>query len=329
MNSLLVGVGISDRAAPGDDPVADAVTAEALDYDFVSAFDHPVADAAAAEAVGYDFVSAGGHPVRTYPTYETQTLLTWIAARTTRIGIVPRVLGVPFRRPALVAKAAESLQRLSRGRFILGLGAGYHDEEIRSVGGPDPTSGAKVTGLEDAVAIVRAAWTQSVVSYHGGVYSVDDLDLEPKPAEPIPIWLGAVGPRGLALTGRLADGWIPFLRFAGPERIPDLLARIRTASVAAGRAADAVRAIYSVPVRLDPGARTTAGVVAGSAADVIEQLHGFTELGFTGFDLMPGRDQLRAVAEDVVPALRELRVPSRRLQHLTSRPGTEAMRAAS
>jgi uncharacterized membrane protein YeiH len=106
MDSLLVGVGISDRAAPGDDPVADAVTAEALGYDFVSAFDHPVADAVTAEAVGYDPVPTLGHPAGTYPTYETQTLLTWIAARTTRIGIVPRVLGVPFRRPALVAKAA-------------------------------------------------------------------------------------------------------------------------------------------------------------------------------------------------------------------------------
>jgi alkanesulfonate monooxygenase SsuD/methylene tetrahydromethanopterin reductase-like flavin-dependent oxidoreductase (luciferase family) len=156
MNSLLVGVGISDRAAPGDDPVADAVSAEALGYDVVSAFDHPVADAVTAQAVGYDLVSAAGHPVRTYPTYETQTLLTWIAARTTRIGIVPRVLGVPFRRPALVAKAAESLQRLSWGRLILGPGAGYRDEEIRSVGGPDPASRAKVGGLEDAVAIVRA-----------------------------------------------------------------------------------------------------------------------------------------------------------------------------
>jgi alkanesulfonate monooxygenase SsuD/methylene tetrahydromethanopterin reductase-like flavin-dependent oxidoreductase (luciferase family) len=325
MNSLIVGVGISDRAAPGDDPVADAVTAEALGYDFVSAFDHPVADTFTAHAVGYDVVSAVGHPVRTYPTYETQTLLTWIAARTTRIGIVPRVLGVPFRRPVLVAKAAESLQRLSRGRLILGLGAGYRDEEIRAVGGPDLTPrGAKVDGLEDAVAIVRAAWTQSVVSYHGGVYSVDDLDLEPKPAAPIPIWLGALGPRGLALTGRLADGWIPFLRFAGPERIPELLDRIRTASVASGRSADAVRAVYSVPVRLDPKARTTGDVIAGSAADIIEQLRSFTELGFTGFDLMPGRDQMRAVAEDVVSALRELRAPSQRPQPCRSADGAPA-----
>jgi alkanesulfonate monooxygenase SsuD/methylene tetrahydromethanopterin reductase-like flavin-dependent oxidoreductase (luciferase family) len=324
MNSLLVGVGISDRAAPGDDPVADAVTAEALGYDFVSAFDHPVADVATAQAIGYDQLSAADRPVRTYPTYETHTLLTWIAARTTRIGIVPRVLGVPFRRPALVAKAAESLQRLSGGRLVLGLGAGYSDAEIRAAGGPDPAPGAKMDGLEDVVAIVRGAWTQRDVSYHGGVYSVDDLDLEPKPAWPIPIWLGAVGPRGLVLTGRVADGWIPFLRFAGPDRIPQMLDLIRTASVAAGRPADAVRAVYSVPVRLDPKGRATAGVVAGSAADIIDQLRGFTELGFTGFDLMPGRDQVRAIAEDVVPALRELHVPAQRAQPYSSPDGAAA-----
>ena len=178
--------------------------------------------------------------------------------------------------------------------------------------GPDLTPRAKVDGLEDAIAIIRAAWAAPIVRYHGSIYSVDDLDLEPKPAQPIPIWLGALGPRGLALTGRLADGWIPFLRFAGPDRIPELLDQIRTASVAAGRPADAVRAVYSVPVRLDPKARTTAGVIAGSAADITEQLHSFTELGFTGFDLMPSRDQMRTLAEDVVPALRELQAPPRR-----------------
>ena len=312
MKSLLVGVGISDRAAPGDDPVADAVTAEALGYDFVSAFDHPVADAATAEALGYGAVPAAGHPVRTYPTYETQTLLTWIAARTTRIGVMPRVLGVPFRRPALVAKAAESLQRLSHGRLILGLGAGYRDQEIRAAGGPDLTPRAKVDGLADAIAIIRAAWAAPMARYHGSIYSVDDLDLEPKPAQPIPIWLGALGPRGLALTGRLADGWIPFLRFAGPDRIPELLDRIRTASAAAG---PRTRCAPSTASRSASTRRPAAPpLITGSAADITEQLHGFTELGFTGFDLMPSRDQIRAVAEDVVPALRELRAPSQRPQ---------------
>jgi alkanesulfonate monooxygenase SsuD/methylene tetrahydromethanopterin reductase-like flavin-dependent oxidoreductase (luciferase family) len=283
MHSLLIGLGISTAAGPDVDPIAEALTAE---------------------AVGYDFVSASDHPVGSHPSYETVTLLTWIAARTTRIGIASRVLGVPFRRPAMVAKAAESLQRLSGGRLILGLGAGYSDDEIKALGGPVPTPGAKVAGLADAVEIMHAAWARPSASHRGAIYSVEQLQLEPKPEQPIPIWLGTYGPKALAVTGRLADGWIPSLGFAGPASIPELLDRVRTASVAAGRAPDAVRAVYNVPIDLDPAARRTGDRVAGSAADIIEQLQAFTELGFTGFNLIPTGDQTRAVADDVLPALR-------------------------
>jgi len=100
MNSLLAGVGTCDRAAPTDDPVTDAATSE---------------------AIGCDLVSAVDHPVRTYPACETQTLLTRIATRTTRIGIVPRVLRVPFRRPALAEVAAairDETQPLARVGMI-------------------------------------------------------------------------------------------------------------------------------------------------------------------------------------------------------------------
>lgn len=282
MHSLLIGIGISTSAAPGADPVAEALTAEAL---------------------GFDFVSASDHPVGAHPSYETPTLLTWIAARTTRIGIASRVLGVPFRRPAVVAKAAESLHRLSGGRLILGLGAGHSDDEIHALGGRVPSPRAKVDGLADAIEIMRNAWTQPNASHDGVIYSVDGLQLEPKPDRPIPIWLGTYGPRALAVTGRLADGWIPSLGSAGPARIPELLDRIRTASVATGRAPDAVRAIYNVPVHLDPTAHSTEDTVAGSATDIVEQLQELTELGFTGFNLMPSGDQIRAIADSVLPSL--------------------------
>ena len=75
---MLIGLGISTSAAPGADPVAEAVTAEEL---------------------GFDFVSASDHPVGAQPSYETATMLTWVAARTSRIAVATRVLGVPFRRP--------------------------------------------------------------------------------------------------------------------------------------------------------------------------------------------------------------------------------------
>jgi alkanesulfonate monooxygenase SsuD/methylene tetrahydromethanopterin reductase-like flavin-dependent oxidoreductase (luciferase family) len=282
MRSLLIGIGISTSAAPDADPLAEALAAERL---------------------GYDFVSASDHPVGRHPSYETPTLLTWIAARTSRIGIASRVLGVPFRRPAMLAKAAESLQRLSGGRLILGLGAGYSDDEIHALGAAVRSPRAKVEALADAIEIMRRAWTEPSVTYDGAVHSVHALALEPKPEHPIPVWLGTYGNRALAVTGRLADGWIPSLGFLPPARVPELLDRIRTASVAAGRPPDAVRAIYNVAVRLDPGARTSEDTIGGSAADVIEQLQAYAELGFTGFNLMPAANQLRAIADEVLPAL--------------------------
>ena len=280
---MQIGLGISPSAAPDADPLADAL---------------------AAEAAGYDFVSVSDHPAGSTATYETLTLLTWIAARTTRIGIASRVLGVPFRRPAMVAKAAESLQRLSGGRFVLGLGGGYADGEIAALTGAPLTPGEKIAGLADALHIIRAAWA-GAVTYAGALHSVTGLELTPRPAQPIPIWLGTYGPRALALTGRMADGWIPSLGFAPPQQVPELLDRIRTASVAAGRPPDAVRAVYNVPVDLRSDTAAD-GVVTGSPQEVAEQLAAFAELGFTGVNVMPASAQERRLADEMLPALRSL-----------------------
>lgn len=281
---MLIGIGITSSATPDADPIADAVTAERLGFDFVSASDHP----------------AGANP-----SYETATLLAWIAARTTRIHVASRVFGMPFRRPAMVAKTAESLHRLSGGRLILGLGGGYDDDEIAAVGGPIPSPREKVDGLAEAIEIIREAWTGAPFSYDGALHPIKNLQISPPPDRPIPIWLGSYGPRALALTGRLADGWIPSFGFAQPARIPAMLDRIRAAAVHAGRPADAVQAFYNVPVRLDARAHSDTDAVAGGAADVVEQLQGFAQLGFAGFNLMAQRHaDIPAIGEEVLPALR-------------------------
>lgn len=285
MPDLLIGLGIST-----------STTADA------------VGDALLAETLGFDFVSASDHPVGVDPTYETSTLLTWVAARTARITVVSRVLGVPFRRPAVLAKATESLHRLSGGRVVLGLGAGYSDTEISALGGRGLSAGQKVTGLGEAIEIIRGAWTTAGFRYAGAVHGVEDLTLTPRPSTPIPIWLGTFGPRALAVTGRLADGWIPSYGHAPPDRIPEMWERIATAAVAAGREPHAVRGVYNVPVRIGPRGPDTDGVVAGSAAEVVQRLREFAELGFSGFNLMPtGHDeerQVRLLGDDVLPALR-------------------------
>ncbi len=282
---LLIGYALSTAAGSDADPVAEALAAERLGFDFVALADHPVGD---------------------HPTYETLTLLAWVAARTERIGIAAKVLGVPFRRPAMVAKAAESLQRLSGGRLILGLGGGHSDDEIAALGAPVPSPRDKVDGMAEAIEIMHRIWSGTDVTYRGRVHSVQNLTMSPRPAHPVPVWLGTYGSRALAVTGRLADGWIPSLGFAAPAAIPRMLDRIRTEAVAAGRAPDAVRAIYNVPVTLDrSGTRATdTDTVAGSAADIVEQLREFGALGFTGFNLAVTPGQLDAVAAEVLPALR-------------------------
>lgn len=285
--TLLFGIDVSTSAAPDHDPVAAAQEAERL---------------------GYDFVSASDHPCGTHPTFETTTMLTWIAARTSRIAVATRVLGVPFRRPALVAKTAESLDRLSGGRLILGLGAGHSDDEIAAVGGDPLSPKEKIDGLADAVHIIHGAWTQPDLTHSGTAHRATGLVMTPKPAHRIPIWLGTFGPRALDLTGRVADGWVPSLGFAPPERIPAMRRRVLAGAAAAGRAPEDIRCVYNVGIRVDPAAEPRPGLVTGSASAIVDQLDDFLRLGFTGVNCQPVGDdrseQATMIAEEVLPKLR-------------------------
>jgi alkanesulfonate monooxygenase SsuD/methylene tetrahydromethanopterin reductase-like flavin-dependent oxidoreductase (luciferase family) len=266
----------------------------------------PVELARAAETLGYDFVSASDHPCGTNPTRETWTMLTWIAASTTRIRLATRVLGVPYRPPAIVAKMAETLDRLSSGRLILGLGGGYSDAEFRAFGLATPTPRQKVDGLEEAIQIIRGLWSQPEFSFSGRLYRTEDADLEPKPAHRIPIWLGTFGDRALRVTGRHADGWIPSLGYVPDD---DLLA-MRRKVLAARDTGDedftcALNLTIHVGGRPDP-ARPE--LVAGTAEQITERLRGFIRAGFSAFNAItiPAHlDQLERIATEVLPQLRD------------------------
>ncbi len=284
---MLLGLNVSTSSAPGVDPVAFARRAEQL---------------------GFDFVSASDHPCGSNSTYETWTMLTWIAAATSRIRVATRVLGVPYRPPPMVAKMAETLNRLSGNRLILGLGGGSSDEEFRAFGLGERTAGQKVTGLEEAVSVIRGLWSQQAFTFDGRLYQTSAAELEPKPEHHIPIWLGTFGPQALALTGRLADGWIPSLGYAPPERIPAMRERVLAGAAEAGRDPDQVTCVYNVPVRVTDRPESDPGLVSGRAEDIVERLGGFAELGFTGLNLMlpeaERADQLDRVGAEVVPRLR-------------------------
>ncbi|MFI5916772.1 LLM class flavin-dependent oxidoreductase [Dactylosporangium sp. NPDC051541] len=287
MAALSFGLGLPAGPEAGHDPVAFGRLAEELGFDFLSISDHPA--------------DAGG-------TYEAWTLLSFIAASTSRIRLATRVLGVPYRSPAVVAKMAETFDRLSHGRLILGLGGGYSDGEFRAFGLPVPSPRDKVDGLADAIAIARGLWSQPGFTHAGRVFRVEAADVAPRPEHPIPIWLGTFGPRALAVTGRLADGWIPSLGSAPPDRVPALRDTIRTAAEAAGRNPGELTLAYHLEVDPSASGPGRPWVVSGPAERIADTLAGYLRLGFTALSIVPGgpdrTETVHRLAAEILPAVR-------------------------
>lgn len=270
----------------------------------------PVGEAQRAEALGWDLVTIWDHPHGEHPSFETWTLMTWTAAKTTRISIGSNVLGLPFRLPALVAKMAESLDRLSNGRLILGLGAGGADAELAGVGAPSRTPGEKIQALEEALSVIRGVWSEPRFTYDGVYYRNEGALLEPKPARPIPIWLGTYGRRGLELAGRLADGWIPSMRYLPSSRAKERMDFVRAAAERAGRDPDALDYAYNVGVRVGgPPPEDPERQVAGEPDEVVERILELLDLGFTVLNLALGgrrEEQAERLAAEVLPTVRQI-----------------------
>ncbi|HWC40780.1 MAG TPA: LLM class flavin-dependent oxidoreductase [Actinomycetota bacterium] len=258
------------------------------------------------ERAGFDLIGIQDHPYqRRY--LDTFSLLAALATATERVGLFPDVANLPLRHPAMLAKAAASIDRLSGGRFELGLGAGAFWDAVVAMGGPRRAPGEAVEALEEAVALVRLLWSdQRSVRFDGRHYQVAGVKPGPAPAHPVGIWLGALGPRMLEVTGRLGDGWVPSSSYLPPERLPAAQARIDDAAAAAGRDPAAVRRLYNISGRVGPGG---GGFLDGPAGQWVEQLLPLvTETGMDTFVLWPAEEpdrQLERFAAEVAPALRE------------------------
>lgn len=162
-----------------------------------------------AEALGYDSLWVSDHfwvertPGQRTGTLEGWTLATGLAARTRRAQIGNLVLCNSFRHPGLVAKMAATAQEIADGRFILGLGAGWHEPEYRAFGLPFDHL---VSRLTESVAVIKPLLANERVSYFGRYVTLDDADLSP-PARPTPVWIAGRGERMLRLIAEQADGW--------------------------------------------------------------------------------------------------------------------------
>jgi alkanesulfonate monooxygenase SsuD/methylene tetrahydromethanopterin reductase-like flavin-dependent oxidoreductase (luciferase family) len=255
------------------------------------------------ESRGLDLIGVQDHPYQRR-FVDTWVLMSMIAAATSRVHIFPDVANLPLRPPAVMAKAAASIDVLSGGRFEHALGAGGFWDAIEAYGGPRRAPRDALAALEEAIMVTRLVWSgQRNLRFNGEHYRLAGAHSGPLPAHQMGIWLGVYGPRALRLTGRLADGWVPSLR-GEITPLADGSARVDDAAADAGRDPAEIRRVLNVNGEITDGARS--GLLRGPVDQWVDELTDLV-VGY-GFDTfvfwadVPG--QLHRFAEEVVPAVR-------------------------
>lgn len=246
------------------------------------------------DELGFDLIGVQDHPYQRR-FLDAWTLLTALGARTTRVSLFPDVASLPLRPPAMLAKAAASLDLLTGGRVELGLGAGAFWDGIAAMGGHRRTPGEAVGALEDAIEVLRLMWSdERSVRHDGEFYSLTGVHPGPAPAHPIGIWIGGYKPRMLRLVGAKADGWLPSLGFIDDAGIGEASARIDDAAGEAGRDPSDIRRILNINGKTAP--------------DELVRLctHLALERGIDTFILdAEDGDALRRLAGEVIPEVRQ------------------------
>jgi probable F420-dependent oxidoreductase len=188
----------------GNDPGAIrdyAQTAEALGYSHILIYDH-VLGASTANRPSWT-----GPYTSDTPFHEPMVLYGYFAGLTKQIELVTSVIILPQRQTALVAKQAAEIDLLSNGRFRLGIGTGWNEVEYEALNEDFHNRGAR---SEEQIEVLRALWTQSVVTFQGKWHQISEAGINPLPVQrPIPIWLGGGAEAVLQRIARLGDGWFP------------------------------------------------------------------------------------------------------------------------
>jgi alkanesulfonate monooxygenase SsuD/methylene tetrahydromethanopterin reductase-like flavin-dependent oxidoreductase (luciferase family) len=270
-----------------------------------------------ADEGGLALVGVQDHPYQRH-FFDTWSLIPTLLAETKRISFFTDVASLPLRPPAVMAKAAATLDVLSGGRFELGLGGGALPELIANFGGPRRTPGETVEAIDEAIDVIRLLWSdQRSVSFEGKHYRLNDARPGPHPAHPIAIWVGAFKPRMIRLVGRKADGWLPSLGVLTREELRAGNEQIDESADKAGRDPRSIRRLINVqgligegspPSRSELPVGYLAGEpLAGPAAWWVETI---AELAVDGFDTIvfwpvdPSPGQVERLIADVVPQLK-------------------------
>jgi probable F420-dependent oxidoreductase len=224
--------------------------------------------------------------------YECWALLPALAAVTERVRIGTLVSPTSIHHPALLAKRAATIDQLSGGRFVLGLGAGWQLNEHHAYGIELEPPGKRVSRFEEAITIVRSMLADDTTTFSGEFYNFIDAPADPKPVQaPLPLLVGTRGPRMLRITARHANEWNTW-------HAPDLADRIQALTQACEKTGrDPATMWRSVNALIDLGGSAPSGrTLAGSAQQLIDQLGQYAGLGFDEF-ILPDANLGATVAE--------------------------------
>lgn len=289
MREIRFGVSIDQDRYGWDEMVANArAVEEAGGFDSIWVYDHLVGP----ERPG----SRAAGRVEYRPAAEAWTLLAGLAASTSRVRLGVKVSGATYRHPSMLAKQAVTVDQISHGRLVLGMGAGWHEDEHRMYGIPFPSLRERVDRFAESVEIVDRLMRGDRTTFHGRYFQLDDAPFEPRPVQRprVPILIGTLGSRMMRVVARYAD--MLDLSLAEDGDVRRLIELLRTSCHEIGRDPASVR------ISTEASAAHTA-----SDAAFRDFVNRHLRLGFTDFFMEFPRvdpaDRLRHLARRVLPEL--------------------------
>jgi len=286
-----------------------AVEGEAIGYDYACVSDHIV------EPTGihsrYPYSDSGEFPKASRGERQEQlTAVAYLAAKTSRLRFLASVMVVPHRPAVLTAKILATIDVMSGGRLIVGIGAGWLKEEFEAIGAPPFEERGAVT--DEYMLAFRELWTKEAPRFDGKFVKFKDVIFAPKPVQKCPpMWVGGESGPALRRTARIGDGWYPI--GTNPQhplntmpRYRASVERLRNLTQDAGRKPESVALTYrvqrfgtQVPAKADNGERT---LFSGSNAELIEDVRAMRALGVAALDF----NFAAASADDAIAAMRQL-----------------------
>ncbi len=265
---------------------------EAIGFDYVTISDHVVFPADIQSR--YPYSSSGEFPAGSQGDRQEQlTTAAFLAGRTSRLRLLTSVMVVPHRPAVLAAKMLATIDVLSRGRLIVGVGAGWLEEEFAALGTPPFAERGAVT--DEYLKVFRALWTEAEPRFEGRYVRFADIVFAPKPAQKPhpPLWIGGEGLAAMRRTARLGDGWYPI--GTNPKAPLDTIARcsaalgrLRLLAAESGREPASIALAYrcqkhgaAAPRTTDEGERH---LLSGDAAEMAADLRALGKLGFSAVD---------------------------------------------